>query len=174
MSVPAWLRRAALAVLGLALLAGAWTLLVAPIPGLRLLKPARPRNLLIVSLDTVRADRLGSYHYKLAQTPRLDALAASGLRFEQASTVVPLTLPAHSSLMTGTFPAWHGVRDNGGFYLDDDQLTLAEILRDRGLPHRRLRRRVRARSPLGDLAGIRPLLRRFRSRQVTPTRRRWT
>ena len=45
---------------------------------------------------------------------------------------MPLTLPAHSSLMTGTFPGWHGVRDNGGFYLDDDQLTLAEILRDRG------------------------------------------
>jgi len=132
MSVTTWLRRAGLAVLALALLAGAWTLLVAPIPGLRLLKPPRPRNLLIVSLDTVRADRLGSYHYKLAQTPRLDALAASGLRFEQASTVVPLTLPAHSSLMTGTFPAWHGVRDNGGFYLDDDQLTLAEIIRDRG------------------------------------------
>ena len=46
--------------------------------------------------------------------------------------MVPLTLPAHSSLMTGTFPGWHGVRDNGGFYLDDDQLTLAEILRDKG------------------------------------------
>ena len=57
---------------------------------------------------------------------------ASGLRFEQATTVVPLTLPAHSSLMTGTFPGWHGVRDNGGFYLGDDQLTLAEILRDKG------------------------------------------
>ena len=119
MSVPAWLRRAGLALLGLTLMAAVWTLLVGPNPGLRLLKPERPRNLVIVSLDTVRADRLGSYHYKLAQTPRLDALAASGLRFEQASTVAPLTLPAHSSLMTGTFPAWHGVRDNGGFYLDE-------------------------------------------------------
>ena len=99
---------------------------------MRLLGPRGPRNLLLVSLDTVRADRLGSYHYAAAQTPRLDALAASGLRFEQATTVVPLTLPAHSSLMTGTFPGWHGVRDNGGFYLGDDQLTLAEILRDKG------------------------------------------
>jgi len=132
MSASLWLRRCALAALGLALLAGAWTLLVGPIPGLHLLTPARPRNLLLVSLDTVRADRLGSYHYAQAQTPRLDALAASGLRFEHASTVAPLTLPAHSSLMTGTFPAWHGVRDNGGFYLDDDQLTLAEMLRERG------------------------------------------
>ena len=77
MSVTTWLRRAGLGVLGLALLAGGWTLLVAPIPGLRLLKPARPRNLLIVSLDTVRADRLGSYHYKLAQTPRLTAASTS-------------------------------------------------------------------------------------------------
>ena len=132
MSASLWLRRSALAALGLALLAGAWTLLVGPIPGLHLLMPARPRNLLLVSLDTVRADHLGSYHYTQAQTPRLDALAASGLRFEHASTVAPLTLPAHSSLMTGTFPAWHGVRDNGGFYLDDDQLTLAEMLRERG------------------------------------------
>jgi arylsulfatase A-like enzyme/predicted Zn-dependent protease len=132
MSASGWLRRSALAALGLVLLAGAWTLLVGPIPGLHLLTPARPRNLLLVSLDTVRADRLGSYHYAQAQTPRLDALAASGLRFEHASTVAPLTLPAHSSLMTGTFPAWHGVRDNGGFYLDDDQLTLAEMLRERG------------------------------------------
>jgi len=132
MSASGWLRRSAVAAFGLVLLAGAWTLLVAPIPGLHLLTPARPRNLLLVSLDTVRADRLGSYHYAQAQTPRLDALAASGLRFEHASTVAPLTLPAHSSLMTGTFPAWHGVRDNGGFYLDDDQLTLAEMLRERG------------------------------------------
>ena len=132
MSASGWLRRSALAAFGLVLLAGAWTLLVGPIPGLHLLTPARPRNLLLVSLDTVRADRLGSYHYAQAQTPRLDALAASGLRFEHASTVAPLTLPAHSSLMTGTFPAWHGVRDNGGFYLDDDQLTLAEMLRERG------------------------------------------
>src|SRR5439155_8248239 len=91
-----------------------------------------PRNLLLVSLDTVRADHLGCYHDAAAQTPHIDQLAASGLRFERASTVVPLTLPAHASLMTGTFPGWHGVRDNGGVYLDDDQLTLAEVLRDQG------------------------------------------
>jgi len=98
----------------------------------RFLPPNKPRNLLVVSLDTLRADHLGSYGYAGAGTPRLDALARSGLRFETATTVVPLTLPAHSSLMTGTFPAWHGVRDNGGFYLDDEQETLAEVLRGRG------------------------------------------
>jgi len=86
------------------------------------------RNLLLVSIDTLRADRLGCYGYAPAQTPQLDALAARGLRFEQAVTVTPLTLPAHSSLLTGTFPAWHGVRDNGGFYLGAEQTTLAEVL----------------------------------------------
>jgi len=98
----------------------------------RLLPVARPRNLLLLSLDTLRADRVGSYGYGPAQTPQLDALARRGLRFAQATTVVPLTLPAHSSLFTGTFPAWHGVRDNGGFYLDEEQTTLAERLKDSG------------------------------------------
>ena len=92
----------------------------------------RPRNLLLISIDTLRADRLGSYGYAAAETPHLDALARAGLRFAQATTVVPLTLPAHSSLLTGTFPSWHGVRDNGGFYLGEEQITLAEVLRERG------------------------------------------
>src|SRR5262249_10133980 len=110
----------------------AWTLLARP-PWVRSVLPARaPRNLLLVSIDTLRADRLGCYGHAEAQTPRLDALARSGLRFAQATTVVPLTLPAHSALLTGTFPAWHGVRDNGGFYLGDDQTTLAEVLRAKG------------------------------------------
>jgi len=127
-----WIRRGALAALGAGLLIAGWIILVGPIAGVRLIRPRSPRNLLLVSLDTVRADHLGCYHYAAAQTPHIDELAASGLRFAHASTVVPLTLPAHSSLMTGTFPGWHGVRDNGGFYLDDDQLTLAEMLRDKG------------------------------------------
>src|SRR5262245_57370821 len=82
--------------------------------------PSRgPRSVLLISVDTLRADRLGSYGYSAAATPVLDALAARGLRFAQAATVAPLTLPAHTSLLTGTFPAFHGVRDNGGFYVDD-------------------------------------------------------
>jgi arylsulfatase A-like enzyme/lipopolysaccharide biosynthesis regulator YciM len=92
----------------------------------------RPANVLLVSIDTLRADHLGCYGYSAAQTPALDALAARGLRFSHASTTTPLTLPAHTSLMTGTFPAWHGVRDNGGFYVSEDQTTLAEVLRGRG------------------------------------------
>jgi arylsulfatase A-like enzyme/tetratricopeptide (TPR) repeat protein len=95
------------------------------------LKPA-PENVLLVSIDTLRADHLGCYGYGPAETPTLDALAKKGLRFEHAATVTPLTLPAHCSLMTGKFPAAHGVRDNGGFYLGDDQTTLATLLGRRG------------------------------------------
>jgi choline-sulfatase len=124
-------RVALVAALGVALLVG-WTALTRPRWAQRVFPPTVPRNLLLISLDTLRADHVGCYGYAAAQTPRLDALARSGLRFETATTVVPLTLPAHSSLMTGTFPAWHGVRDNGGFYLGDDQTTLAEVLRAQG------------------------------------------
>jgi choline-sulfatase len=95
-------------------------------------RPARKPNVLIVSIDTLRADRVGSYGYALAQTPTLDGLAARGLRFAQATTVAPLTLPAHASLFTGTFPTFHGVRDNGQFYVSDDQTTLAEVLKGQG------------------------------------------
>jgi arylsulfatase A-like enzyme/Tfp pilus assembly protein PilF len=93
--------------------------------------PAR-RNLLVVTLDTTRADHVGSYGHAAARTPRLDGLAARGLRFSRAATVVPLTLPAHSSLFTGTFPARHAVLDNGGYYLGEEKETLAEVLRARG------------------------------------------
>src|SRR5262245_20710736 len=106
------MRRALVAAAGLAALLDGWAAVVRPPWARRLFAPRAPRNLLLVSLDTLRADHLGSYGYAGAATPRLDSLAARGLRFERATTVVPLTLPAHSSLMTGTFPAWHGVRDN--------------------------------------------------------------
>ena len=92
----------------------------------------RETNLLLISLDTLRADRLGAYGYDAAQTPYLDGLAERGLRFTRATTVAALTLPAHSSLMTGTFPAFHGVRDNGGFYLGEEARTLAETLSGAG------------------------------------------
>ncbi len=126
------MRRAVAIVLVAGLLAGAWVYLAKPRWARAVVGSKAPRNLLLVTIDTLRADHLGSFGYAEAQTPRLDALARGGLRFARATTVMPLTLPAHSSLMTGTFPAWHGVRDNGGFYLADDQVTLAETLRDRG------------------------------------------
>ncbi len=92
---------------------------------------ARP-SVLLVSIDTLRADHVGSYGYRAAATPVIDALAARGLRFEQAETVTPLTLPAHTSLLSGTFPAFHGVRDNGSFYVGDEVTTLAEVLKAHG------------------------------------------
>jgi len=98
----------------------------------RLFHAGRAPNVLLISIDTLRADRLGSYGYGAAQTPAIDSVAARGLRFTHAATVAPLTLPAHTSLLTGTFPTFHGVRDNGQFYVSDDQTTLAEVLKARG------------------------------------------
>lgn len=92
----------------------------------------RPLNIVLVTADTLRADRLPAYGYDRVSTPHLDEMAASGVVFENAHTVVPLTLPAHSSMFTGTFPMYHGVRDNGGYYLDDEQITLAETLKENG------------------------------------------
>jgi len=89
-------------------------------------------NLLLVTLDTLRADRLGAYGYERGSTPNIDRLAAEGARFERVTTTVPATLPAHASIMTGLNPFEHGVRNNGAFVLRDDAVTLAEILRDQG------------------------------------------
>src|SRR5262245_18388997 len=91
-----------------------------------------PLKVLLITIDTLRADRVGSYGYQSAQTPAIDSLAARGLRFTRAATVAPPTLPAHTSLLTGTCPTFHGVRDNGQFYVSDDQTTLAEVLKGRG------------------------------------------
>jgi arylsulfatase A-like enzyme/Tfp pilus assembly protein PilF len=92
----------------------------------------RPLNIVLVTADTLRADRLPIYGYSKVETPNLDRLAKSAVVFDQATTVVPLTLPAHSSMFTGTFPMHHGVRDNGGYYLGADQVTLAETLKENG------------------------------------------
>jgi arylsulfatase A-like enzyme/Flp pilus assembly protein TadD len=92
---------------------------------------ARP-NLLLVTLDTTRADRLGCYGYAAARTPVLDALAARGVVFEQAYTPSPMTLPAHTTLMTGLLPPQHGARVNGRHKLAADVPTLAERLSEEG------------------------------------------
>jgi choline-sulfatase len=89
-------------------------------------------NLVVVTLDTLRADRLGCYGSRDVETPHLDALAARGTLFENAISPTPLTLPAHASLFTGLQPGGHGVRDNGGFHLAAERLTLAEILQQNG------------------------------------------
>jgi arylsulfatase A-like enzyme len=93
---------------------------------------ARGFNLVLITLDTTRADALGCYGARAASTPNLDALAARGIRFAQAITSVPLTAPSHSSILTGLYPPSHGVRNNGEQPLANEQTTLAEILHDHG------------------------------------------
>ena len=93
--------------------------------------PTPAPDLLLVTIDTLRADLPGCYG-GAAKTPRLDALAAAGLRFTQALTPVPLTLPAHASLLTGLDPNQHGLRDNGQGALAPSIPTLAEALRGAG------------------------------------------
>ncbi len=89
-------------------------------------------NLVVITLDTTRADRLGPYGRQDAGTPHFDALARDGVLFDHATTTAPITLPAHASLFTGRVPPQHGVRDNGGYFLNDKEQTLAETLKARG------------------------------------------
>jgi arylsulfatase A-like enzyme/Tfp pilus assembly protein PilF len=85
-------------------------------------------NLLLITLDTVRADHLSCNGSKKVSTPHLDRLARGGVNFTRARTSAPLTLPAHASIMTGNYPPVHGVRDNGSYRLPEEQSTLAEVL----------------------------------------------
>ena len=89
-------------------------------------------NVVLVTVDTLRADRLGAYGNDSGLTPNLDRLARSGVVFENASAAAPLTLPAHASILTGTYPLRHGIRDNGGYRLAPESTTLAETLAARG------------------------------------------
>ncbi len=89
------------------------------------------RNVLLVTIDTLRADALGSYGGRAA-TPNLDALAARGARFTFAHSHAVLTLPSHASILTGRYPYEHGIRDNGGFRVRDGEATLATRLKPRG------------------------------------------
>jgi choline-sulfatase len=137
------LKRLLWIVLGAAVLAGAgvaWSMRTRPVRSTTGTEVgglprgvARDRlNLVVVTLDTTRADRIGTYGARDVETPTIDRLANEGVLFEQAVSVAPLTLPAHSSIFTGKFPPEHGVRDNGGFFLGPEQTTLAELLKARG------------------------------------------
>jgi choline-sulfatase len=93
---------------------------------------ARNPNLILVTLDTVRADHLGCYGDRQAVTPWLDRLAAEGIRFAHASSPVPLTLPSHTSLLSGLLPPHHGLRNNGLGALPAGSGTLASLLAGQG------------------------------------------
>jgi arylsulfatase A-like enzyme/cytochrome c-type biogenesis protein CcmH/NrfG len=88
-------------------------------------------NLLLVSIDTIRGDRVGYAGYDI-ETPSLDSLAQEGASFLNAVCQVPLTLPSHASILTGTSPLYHQIRNNEDFFLEEDFSTLAEILKNKG------------------------------------------
>jgi arylsulfatase A-like enzyme len=87
---------------------------------------------LLVTFDTTRADRIGAYGHSAARTPHWDALARRGLQFQRAYSPTPLTLPAHTSMLTGTWPSAHGVRDNTLFSVAPESRMVSEALSERG------------------------------------------
>jgi choline-sulfatase len=91
-----------------------------------------PRAILLVTLDTTRADRLTPYGYMSASMPTFDRLARESVVFDQAISVAPLTLPAHASILTGLLPPSHGLRDNNALPLAPEHSTLAESLHAHG------------------------------------------
>src|SRR5947199_6115251 len=93
---------------------------------------SRDANVVLITIDTTRADHLSCYSAHGAKTPHLDALAARGVRFTHATAQVPLTLPSHACIMTGTYPPVNGLRDMGGFILEKNHPTIASIARTAG------------------------------------------
>ena len=100
-------------------------------PGL--LAESKPNlNVVIITIDTLRADHLGCYGDKQIRTPNIDALASESARFERAYTPVPVTLPAHTVIFTGTYPVFSGMHDFSGNKLSPKQPTLASVLKRQG------------------------------------------
>ncbi len=116
---------------GMALLITAYILL-RPAVASRLLLRKLPRcNVILLTLDTLRADHLSCYSPNQVQTPNLDRLAAAGALFETCISQTPLTLPAHTTILSGTYPLYHQVRDNGGFLVPDKLEMIGETLQQR-------------------------------------------
>src|SRR6476660_4235126 len=95
-------------------------------------RASRHPNLLLITIDTLRADHVGAYGATSGATPALDALAAAGVRFDQVQTAVPLTGPSHATILTGQYPVAHGVRGNVVFTLGSKYPTLATVLKGQG------------------------------------------
>ena len=95
--------------------------------------PAKPGvNVVLITIDTLRADHVGCYGYKQIKTPNIDSLAADGARFDRAFAVVPVTLPSHSTMLTGTYPMFSGMHDFSANKLSPLQPTLASVLKQAG------------------------------------------
>ena len=108
--------------LALAAIAGGWWLM----------RPAPAGPIILISIDTLRADHLSLYGYSKGRTPNIDALARDSVVFDRAYAHAPQTLPSHTSILTGQLPFEHGVRDNIGFTVKPNSTTLASLLRTAG------------------------------------------
>lgn len=95
-------------------------------------RPAEISHVVLISLDTTRADHFSCYGFPERTTPHIDEVAENAVRFEHVVSPVPITLPAHSSMLTGTIPPFHGVHHNIGYKLGAENITLAEILKGQG------------------------------------------
>ena len=126
-------KKTTLAVTALVLLAAAAVLwLSSRGPRFDRLRGSRAYNVILVTVDTLRADKVGCYGARDVQTPTMDLWASRGIRFERCISQTPLTLPSHTTIMTGTPPPYHGVRDNGGFVVPGELVTMAETFRQAG------------------------------------------
>jgi len=92
----------------------------------------RPQNVLLITIDTLRPDRLSCYSSEYCQTPEIDALASKGVLFKRAFAHTPTTLPSHANILLGTTPLYHGIHDNSKFKVSENFLTLAEHLKNSG------------------------------------------
>src|SRR5947208_9153212 len=107
---------------------------MAAVGGWRYARASAPVSgpIILISIDTLRADHLPAYGYKKVKTPAIDALAADGVLFERAYSTAPQTLPAHAALLSGRLPFETGVRDNIGFLVKPGERLLPQMLRERG------------------------------------------
>jgi len=117
---------------GLWLLAALVLLVAVALPSCSGLIDPPIRNVILISIDTCRADYLSCYGYPRKTTPNIDAIADKATLFENVISPVPVTLPSHCSMMTGTIPPHHGVHDNNNYWLNRSNVTLAEVLADNG------------------------------------------
>lgn len=125
-------RTLVIAVVAAVLLVGALAWLLLGRAGGRFSGETSDASVLLITIDTLRADRIGAYGHREATTPALDRLAAGGVLFENAITPAVMTLASHASILTGTWPPTHGIRGDGDYRLSDRALSLAEVLRARG------------------------------------------
>jgi arylsulfatase A-like enzyme/Flp pilus assembly protein TadD len=101
-------------------------------PNFARLRGSRDYSVILITVDTLRADKVGCYGNAAIRTPTIDGFAARGIRFADCISQTPLTLPSHTTIMTGTLPPYHGVRDNGGFVVPAELETMAEVFKARG------------------------------------------